>query len=1266
MTKLILRLNPPRNQVSSANVDTDKKAKSPTSHTVSPIETSSKRSLQPNEGEENKPPSKRLKLIFRRTDTSTSTPIGKMDIEHVRKALCAAIPQLFPKHFERLLDSNYTDIDNWVLPNHHRFMAALCQSVQEVCIQQGIDTISTDHVNIDLLFQDALQTIAAMAAEEEADSPLNQFLQDQDHVAYRDMLEEPKQFEMRAAETEKIFNGVAEKLKRLVPGLEIEGNDMWKLCVDPQVIKLLEQKNIRADAPLIGRFLFEGEKNFLYNMARSWEFIVDAALEKRPFTLQFHAELNALCTSQTLAEDADMFPLPDTREFLLLKGHTLSEKGKEMLEQTVASLREHGLDAMLNENLFGKLECHELKLTLRNEKDVKALQKWMEACVKDHQEHSQHLQGDALALQDIKLAIKLNQAHFYWDGNIRTNQQLLNFLRLCRGEKPFMFAEPNVLDGHTPQELLAKREDALVGRIKIPASSVKTSMQARLLTQEKQGKAMLVGRQLNRNVPCSHEYLQYREHMREHMNKLGMWPVGPLHFNDFITFLRNHGQTFQKLKTTPVEYFKMRRAYLTANSFNENESAMIQGRRLMTQCSTYLFPKLDVTEIITTLIEQGQFENTAAPGLFKPLWDLQEYLHLCPDGGATNLESFLKPDLEKSYMSMEEARECFLKRYEGFEEYRGSIESGEPLNIAASLKRKLALVFFPSVESINEDKFLQKYCIFLGKKIQEGRVSNYLAAINEIKADKRKHGLDEIFFSKIGSDFQKFIDILCLYGSHRNQSNATGTALSYMGYFLFPKSKAMEIFDDLMKNEFKGLQKDANLRATMWDLELFLRNERSINGIEALRDGGIEEGHAHIEQFALKYQDTLTSFSRLGVLKNGLMRCIFPGYQKKKVQQDIEDLQKFITRKSTSSSPPLRLYDELQEKISPSGWPDSNLGEFLDFRKKTLLDRNKTINPMDEPSTLTGGGTNFFNLLTLAAQQRYPALRQFFPPGQTPANVTKLTYVVLNFLTHLRDKRKENDTDIDAFHEDVNEKSINEFLQNQDYRLPNIFATETLKQLLSKFAKLPSIDKIQPGVDLAILNKAQYHGEKVEQDIEDLKNFIKSKDKAVRAFSPYRGLFTELQNRIGESGGWSDGNLGEFLDCRRKILLDRNKTINPTKDADNPVTSFFNLLTIAAHQRYPALRQFILSTLDTTDDKRVTLYTHFVLNFLTRLRDERRKNGADIDAFHEDVNEENINEFWNNKEYKRPHTIAKEKFKLLMLQLVASLRDETLSFMHEM
>lgn len=476
-----------------------------------------KRSLSP----EALKPRKRVRF----STTPAPTDVKMFELDSCLARLQTDVQEKFPARLKALLQENKTDASNWLFPDHHRFMVALCEtvndSIQVYCEQHDITSLQQSHQ--ESFFQHALNTVGRLADESARDTPLNRFLRDADHKVYRELLQDSEKFMLRSDSTTEIFERVSKKLEKLAPGDQYRAGEMWKLCIDPQLIAHLKQKNIKTDSPLVGACLFEAEEDYLHNMALGWEFIVDAALDRRPLSFEMLVELNTILARGMKArgEDSEAGSDPDglhytseSSQYLLLEDHTLSAQGKEKLRQTVHALRERGLNITFERQHFDGRDdspYHRVSIDVRSVKDLAILETWSRDCIKQFLKESKNLKGDALAECEFNLALDLNQAHVFSDRNIRTNHLLLNFLRLLRGEGPFMLSDPNWLDGLSAPELNEKSKAARHGKAAVqtpqamppkPATLSRAWQQMQLVNQvrHEQKKAVSLPK---RNVPES-------------------------------------------------------------------------------------------------------------------------------------------------------------------------------------------------------------------------------------------------------------------------------------------------------------------------------------------------------------------------------------------------------------------------------------------------------------------------------------------------------------------------------------------------------------------------------------------------------------------------------------------------------------------------------------------------------------------------------------------------------------------------------------------
>ncbi|MCX8566364.1 MAG: hypothetical protein ON057_001091 [Glomeribacter sp. 1016415] len=365
----------------------------------------------------------------------------------------------------------------WNLPDEHRFMAAFFDCTWQAGKKFGAQ-VTTD--TTDIVLQQALRAVREL--EQKAGSHITTLLADPDLFHLRTLVASPDKFAPRANETARIFAQVADDIQQC-SGYPIAADQMWRLCIDPQTIALLEKCGIDVSNPLLG-YLFDSQPGYLYRMACGWQCVMQRVQSRQAPNAEFLIELNQACTGRDDDEmDVDEMEdaggevgLPqnstgletDDVEFGLLRGSNLSEAGEQELRKTAAALQPFNITLDLKddgENTEYSRQFGQRFLTLvrkeANQHDlIKALQHWFSEYKKEIK-----MNGVDLALAEVKLARRLDQTHAFADANVRSCHLLLNCYALMRGQPPFMFADPNILDGCADVELQTAREQAQAIRV---------------------------------------------------------------------------------------------------------------------------------------------------------------------------------------------------------------------------------------------------------------------------------------------------------------------------------------------------------------------------------------------------------------------------------------------------------------------------------------------------------------------------------------------------------------------------------------------------------------------------------------------------------------------------------------------------------------------------------------------------------------------------------------------------------------------------------
>ncbi|RJF92380.1 Fic family protein [Noviherbaspirillum saxi] len=423
-------------------------------------------------------------------------PLGlnAADVERMR----ADIARTFPTRLEQLLECDrgrrrgYQARIKWNLPDEHRFMAALFDCTWQACGR--LDILVTSDTT-DALLQQTLQTAAALA-QDAPDGPVARLLADPDQSRLRALVAAPHRFAPRAADTAQIFAQVAHDIAQQ-SGHAIAAEAMWRLCIDPQIVAMLKERGIDSANPLLG-YLFDSQPGYLHGMARGWQCVMQRVKSGEALDAQFLIALNQACTGRDGDNAAEMDDADDEVdeaalerastgldaddvEFGLLSGANLSEDGEVVLRETAAELEQHGIVLRIGEgreDAAFAIQFGQRFLTLAREAAEPAqlraaLQHWFAEYEKEC-----NASGADPALADVRLARRLDQTHAFIDGNVRSCHLLLNGLALARGERPFMFADPNWLDGRADVELhqahaRALVDDAVVDSAPSPMSGIK-------------------------------------------------------------------------------------------------------------------------------------------------------------------------------------------------------------------------------------------------------------------------------------------------------------------------------------------------------------------------------------------------------------------------------------------------------------------------------------------------------------------------------------------------------------------------------------------------------------------------------------------------------------------------------------------------------------------------------------------------------------------------------------------------------------------------
>ncbi|RJF92379.1 hypothetical protein D3871_27545 [Noviherbaspirillum saxi] len=343
--------------------------------------------------------------------------------------------------------------EQWRLPQEQRVLAALFQGIYQSSKDRGV-AINANNTEQLLALS---RTISDQ--EIEGDTTLGYFLN------------EELTLQFKAKETTRLFESAVSGIKALT-GQDLEADQMWKHCVNPELVDDVIKAGVDPDNPLLRYISNSPEEPYLFNMAKGWNAIVDACREKKPLSADFLITLHAVCTGTGAEDETYFMDLVDNQNTCsLIEGSNMTPEGRTFLFQNIPDFVDtYDIDfefKVSKDKDYGKLA---FDLT-RPHVNPARLKEVLEALVVEHRttdeaiangSRSAEEKATARTMNDFGLARKLTQFRIFPDGNTKVGHLLLNFLRLQRGELPASLVNHDALDCHSDAQLLAQFKEQTI------------------------------------------------------------------------------------------------------------------------------------------------------------------------------------------------------------------------------------------------------------------------------------------------------------------------------------------------------------------------------------------------------------------------------------------------------------------------------------------------------------------------------------------------------------------------------------------------------------------------------------------------------------------------------------------------------------------------------------------------------------------------------------------------------------------------------------
>ncbi|NVE00152.1 sigma 54-interacting transcriptional regulator [Massilia sp. BJB1822] len=383
------------------------------------------------------------------TPATPEEALSALPLAQLPAALRAALKHRFTATFRLLAESHPARAQHLIFPDHD-FLGALLDALARH--GEAVDSAT-------LAEQDLDGAVAAVreASEEfcrELRQPSDDFLQNMRNSQAADRYAKSAEralhnFRPRIGDTSRLWQELAE----LPPCSGLAASQLWRLCIDPLKLELMQAKGLQIGGnPYIGH-LFDSEPSYLYHMARAW--LAAMRQLEQPLDLAFVLRLHALCSG---ADDDVPASLPAASgawaQFVLLPGETLSSDGEEELARFVGQQAAALRCSLSAKRLNGG---GEFKIFKREEAAPPVLaglmREWIGAY---HSALASAADAELRLGAAIALCQKLQRLRPFPTGNCRTfGILLLNRLLVQQGQSLAMLDNPNKLDGFSAAEILA-------------------------------------------------------------------------------------------------------------------------------------------------------------------------------------------------------------------------------------------------------------------------------------------------------------------------------------------------------------------------------------------------------------------------------------------------------------------------------------------------------------------------------------------------------------------------------------------------------------------------------------------------------------------------------------------------------------------------------------------------------------------------------------------------------------------------------------------
>lgn len=386
--------------------------------------------------------------------TARSTP-GPL----LPEALRVSVKQHFTATFRQLAEAHPARSQHLIFPDHD-FLGALLDALAHV--PQGQAASGKESGLAERHLEASIAAVREASEEycRELRRPGDDFLQNMRNSQAADRYAKTAEralqnFRPRMGETALLWDELASS----IPGASVAARQLWRLCIDPLKLELMQAKGLQIDGnPYIGH-LFDSEPSYLYNMSRAWLAAMrelDEALD-----LSLILRLHALCSGAGGSAPASLPAASGAwAQFVMLPGETVSTAGEDELAQFICATAVEPPDAdalhfsLSEKQLSGGAE---VKIFKRAEATPATLASLMARWISSY--HAALATADTPSAQvdaAIDLCQKLQRLRPFPTGNCRTfGILLLNRLLVQLGQPLTMLDNPNKLDGFSRKEILA-------------------------------------------------------------------------------------------------------------------------------------------------------------------------------------------------------------------------------------------------------------------------------------------------------------------------------------------------------------------------------------------------------------------------------------------------------------------------------------------------------------------------------------------------------------------------------------------------------------------------------------------------------------------------------------------------------------------------------------------------------------------------------------------------------------------------------------------